>query len=398
MKKTDTFTKIAATIIFLAAVGYLVFGLINSTRVSVVTAPVVAATVSDSARASGITIRDETLLFTDKPYFSVQAEDGKSISKGGTLALAVDSESTLDRLNHIQELKLEIASLESAIENTYSSTDISNKTESILSAIITLEQSVSRKNTSVIEAASENLSSLIFENDSSTNSQERLDSLKQELETYSNAEYNASVISADYSGIFSRNTDGYEPITPAKLENLTITRLNSLMDSKQVIPSNVYGKLITSSKWYFAASIDAEHATRLTVGNTVYLDFSRYYKEKIPATVNYISAQENGQCAVVFSTKKALSETLSMRIVSADIVFSEVEGLRIPLKAAHVDESGKTFVYCVTAQRVEKKYITITDTQDEYYLVKVDNTADALREGNTIIVSGKNLFEGKVID
>ena len=101
---------------------------------------------------------------------------------------------------------------------------------------------------------------------------------------------------------------------------------------------------------------------------------------------------------MVFSTERALDDTLNMRVAAANIVFSEEDGLRVPLKAVHVDKDGKTFVYCLTAQQVEKKYVSILSTEKDYYLVSIDADADALREGNTVVVSGKDIYEGRVIE
>jgi hypothetical protein len=164
------------------------------------------------------------------------------------------------------------------------------------------------------------------------------------------------------------------------------------------VKDNVFGKLVTSEKWYFAAKVDYEHASQLTAGKQTKLLFPRYYGDVIAARVESVSAPENGMCAVVFSTERALADTLNMRKATAQVVFSETQGLRVPLKAVHVDQDVGTYVYCLTAQLVEKKYVSIIKTEGDYYIVSVDENADALREGNTLIVSGTNIYEGRVID
>ena len=53
----------------------------------------------------------------------------------------------------------------------------------------------------------------------------------------------------------------------------------------------------------------------------------------------------SGEVAVVFACNNALADTLAMRKATADVVYSEHTGLRVPLKAVHMDDDGQTFVY-----------------------------------------------------
>ena len=62
---------------------------------------------------------------------------------------------------------------------------------------------------------------------------------------------------------------------------------------------------------------------------------------------------------MVFACNNALADTLAMRKATADVVYSEHTGLRVPLKAVHMDDDGQTFVYVVTAAQLEKKTIEI---------------------------------------
>lgn len=399
MKKTDAFTKALAVVLFAAAAIYLGAWLLRSTRESVVTAPVTRSSVSDSAQADGIAVREEQLLSADKQFVSVQAEDGREVSAGQTLATAMDSEASLQRMNHIAELKLEISSLETMLSGvTASSSDVTSRDADIRSAVLELSSSVARGEVSGVEGAALNLSALVFKTDAAADSEAKLTALKKELAGYSQSSIVGSdVLTAPDSGMFSESVDGYENVTPKMLENLTVSGLNKIMSAQTDVDVKVYGKLVTSYRWYFAAELDKSYAARLSVGKTVYLDFQRYTSEKIPAKVMGISAAEDGKCAVVFYTERALSDTLAMRKASAEIVFSEEDGLRVPLKSVHVDKDG-TYVYCITAQQVEKKYVDIVSTEDDYYLVAIGEDANALREGNTVVVSGKDIHEGKVIE
>lgn len=400
MKKTDRYTRIIAIVLFAAAVCYLFGWLWRSTHTNIVTAPVEAVSITDSVQADGIAVRDETLLSSDKPYVSIRAEDGKAVASGAVIALAMSSQDALDRMNHISELELEISSLQTVLSGSGSgsrSADAAAKETDIRAAVLSLSGSVARGDLTGAASASMDLGTLVFQQDSSQASQEQLQSLQTELAGLQTGSADTVSITAQSAGVFSRSTDGYEALSSASVENLTVTKLDSMFSARQETPDGVFGKLVTSVKWYFAAKIDAEHAALLTPGKSAKLQFPRYYSGNIAVKVVSVSAAENGQCAVVFSSQRALADTLSMRRAAAQIVFSETDGLKVPLKAAHVDDKG-TYVFCLTAQRIEKKYVNIIKTEDDCYLVSVDAASNALREGNTLVVSGKNVYEGRVIE
>ena len=70
MKKTNTFTNIAMFVLFAAMLVYLGVYLFRSTQQSYATAPAVLVTVSESGQASGIVVREEQVIASDKEFLS----------------------------------------------------------------------------------------------------------------------------------------------------------------------------------------------------------------------------------------------------------------------------------------------------------------------------------------
>lgn len=397
MSRSDIYIKIIAVVLFLAFAVYLVSWIWRSTNENIEMEIVIADSVSDSVEADGIAIREEEVLYSSKQFVSIQAEDGKEISKGATLAIATDSEEDLEAANHITELNREIHRLETLTSNA-AATDVTRREENIESSIRKLASSVATGEFESADTASLDLSSLLFQQDATEKTEARLNKLKAELGSYSSHDTsNSAIVEAPSAGIFTRTTDGFESVSPSSVEEVTVSRLKELLNQDSEPEPDNYGKLIRSFQWYFLGLVDDDTAERLKVGDPASLSFSRYYSETIPSTVIHISDSEHGLKAVVFSTKYALSETMAMRHATAEIIFSESKGLRVPTSAMHVDEQGNTYVYCLTAQKVEKKDVEILNTSDSFYLVKQDSASSALHEGDTLIVSGKDLFEGKVI-
>ena len=139
-------------------------------------------------------------------------------------------------------------------------------------------------------------------------------------------------------------------------------------------------------------------ADRLNLGGSATLDFPQHYSGTVSATVFSKSEPDgSGKVAVVFACNNALADTLAMRKTTADVVYSEHTGLRVPLKAVHMDDDGQAFVYVVTAAQLEKKPIEIIYQTDDYCLVAQSTESNALRAGNEIVVTGKGLSNGQVV-
>ena len=95
-------------------------------------------------------------------------------------------------------------------------------------------------------------------------------------------------------------------------------------------------------------------ADRLNLNGSATLDFPQHYTGTVSATVMSKSEPDgSGKVAVVFACNAALSDTLAMRKTTADVVYSEHTGLRVPLKAVHMDDDGQAFVYVVTAAQLD---------------------------------------------
>ena len=136
-----------------------------------------------------------------------------------------------------------------------------------------------------------------------------------------------------------------------------------------------------------------EAAQRLRRGQKASVRFGRYYGQDLSMKVEYVSPEENGYRAVVFSCSTNMADVLSMRMQEAELVFSQESGLRIPRQALRVRDDGSTYVYVQTGLRAEARDVELIHDFGEYYMVRGEN----LRAGDDVIVSGKGLFDGKVV-
>ncbi len=400
MKRTDRLSKFIALLLFLAFAAYAAVYATRALRDTTVTAEAVAADVALGGLASGIVIREETVLSSGEKYIDVTARDGAKVAAGAALATAMRSETGLKRANRIHELELEISRVSAALDDLDSAADLTTRDEALRSAVFALAENVARHELSGLDSSALNLRSLLFSADASGVSQSELRALQRELDSLrSSASSDAAVLTAERSGVFSTLVDGYESLSASDLEDLTPASLRDLMDAPAEPPDGAYGKLVTSYRWLFAAVMSVDDAAHLTVGRTATLNFGRYYGADIYARVLSISEPEDDSVAVVFRCDTALADTLAMRCVPANVVFAEYSGIRVPAQAVETDPaSGESWLWTVTAMQLERKHVSVLYTDEDFAVIARSAEPNALREGNTVVVSGKDLYEGKVME
>lgn len=369
----------------------------RSTRNTLVTSPAVKTTLTESAAITGIAVRSETVVSSDRAYVFVSAEDGEQIPSGAVIASAMDSEAALERAGRRQELVNEIGYIRTMLSGITTTDDLTRRDDAIRTAVLAISSGVSTGNLSGLDSACMALTSLVFSGSASV-SESDLDALEQELSDLESGSYaDSEDILAPQAGLFTTIVDGREPLTPDMLSDLSPSDVKRMMDDSGAVPSGAIGKLVTGFRWYFAGIMDSGDAAKLSEGDTVTVSLGKYYGDTVKMRVEHISTSSGGRRAVVLSSLYALQETLAMREADAEIVCSQHTGLRVPAKALHVDGDGRAFVYVNTANQVAVKYVETLYETGDCFLVALQTDADALRAGDEIIVSGKTVTEGMII-
>ena len=400
MKRTDRLTNWIAFLLFLAFAAYVAVYLVRSLQGATVTAEAAVAVIELSGTASGIVIREEVTLRSAEPYIDVTAAEGEKMAAGSVLATALRSERGLERITRMHELEREIGRVSAALQELRSAGDVTRREEALENASRALAAAVARHDAAALDSASLNLEALLLEADSDAVSAANLDALTRELDSLrGSADADAQVLRAAVPGVFSAAVDGYERYGYADIRDLTPSGLRTLIENRPEPEADAYGKLVTDHRWYFAAVMSAADAAQLTPGQDVLLNFSRRYGADIPTKTLSVSDAEDGTVVVVFRCDTALTGTLAMRSATAGVIFGEFSGIRVPAGAVRTDdETGGSYVWTVTAMQLERKDIEILYADEEYVIARRGADAGSLREGNTVVVSGNDLYEGKLID
>ncbi|MBR6654942.1 MAG: hypothetical protein IKL27_09475 [Oscillospiraceae bacterium] len=386
--------KIVGAAFFVAVVVYFAIYVFSSLDTPYQTISAVEYTVRDSVGLEGIVVRDEEPLLTYYNSLHIAVENGKRVPAGGTVGIVYSSDSELQRAERIREINMEIQSLEELQESGISE---SQKLENgIKSEIQSLRSAVQNRQLDNIGALSSNVRTLVLSAaGDETSIDVELAVLYEERKNLQSVKSNPyDVIKAIQSGLFSTVADGFEDISPDDLEEMDPEALTNLMEGNRSRPELALGKLVYGSKWYFASVMEENEANDFNIGERVTMIFGKYYSEYLDMRVESIGIEDdNGNCVVIFSCSEAMVDVLDMRMQSAELIVHEDTGVRVPKKAIRVDEEGRVYVYTQTGMQAEKKIVEIMHDLGEHYVV----ASEKLRPGDIVIVSGRDIYDGKVV-
>ena len=397
MKRTNFVTRLVGILLFVAMALYLGVYLVRCLSNDLRTAPAVYVEMNDAASMSGVIVRDEEYVESSEQYLSVNAENGKALAKGDTIAVAYSSDEALQRAGQIRELELKAEYISSVLSGSSGSDSATQKESSINYAVEKLSAAAARHETDDIPTAALNVSAVVFENSSGVTQddlssiQDQITSLKQTSARDTNS------ITASESGLFATSTDGYEYLSEKDLSTLTPSGIDSLKDKAEAVPTDSIGKMVYSNAWYYAASMSVSDADKLKLNDWVSLDFGRYCSNPIKGCIISKSEAEGDKCVVVFRCTSYMSDMLAVRFADADIIFNTTSGLRVPKKACYTDDGG-TYVYISTGIQAEKIYINVLQDMDDYYLVEKSGDDKALKENNDIIITSHKIYDGMLLN
>ena len=408
MGNTDKLTKAISLLLFIALLGYVGVYVWRSVSNPIQTAIAINVTVRESANLSGIVIRDEHVIESSAAYIDVTAVEGKRLAKGQVAAVSYQSDAALERAGRVRELELEIARMETLLSSLDTAQSLAKRDSVVKNAVLSISSAVARRDLSELDINSLNLRSLVFESADSSASQEALHALQLELSgLYSGSHEGTVAILAEDSGVFSTILDGYEHLSAENISLLSPEAIRLLSQDRQEPGEYAIGKLVTSSIWYYAAVADSSEvwlpdgSEKLEAGDRAYLEFGGYYNTSISARVVSVSRDYNGECVMVFSCNEALVDTLAMRQSTSEVVYAEYTGVRVPKDAVHSETGGddtvRYYVYTLTGVQAERKPVKIIYEAEDFFLVERSIDAGALREGNDIIVTANDLYDGKIL-
>lgn len=379
----------------------------------------------DSITVSGYLVRDEEVLANNNGLVYVTREEGERVSKGNSVAVVYHSEEALSQARQLEDLRIQLEQLEYAQSVATGSQEVLKLDSNIMDSIYAIRQNMNSEQYTEAEKEASTLRTLILKRDYTYSGEGdiegQIESLTTQLRSLASATKSGSTaITVSKGGYYSSLVDGYETVlTPESLETMTPSSLREIQPDTTL--SSSVGKMIYGNTWYYVTAMATEDAALMTEGSKVTLRFVSGLEQDVPMTVERIGADEHGQSLVVLKAEQYVSITTLLRDQNAQIILKSYDGIRVPQESLRVwkrtvtDEDGTETteslvgVYCRIGVESWFKPVTVVYQGEDYYLVEANPDAMGsnmsekqreiytLRAGDEVIVSAKDLYNGKVI-
>ena len=420
MKQGKSVITFAMAAIAVALVIYFGFYVAKVFSEPYTTALAYTYTSNDSAEAVGILVRKETVLPAQTGIVDVTRSEGEKVGVGQSVAQVYRDSQAQTNQADLEALADQIQLLEYSSDG--GGVDSAAKLdENILQAVTALHAASGVGDYNQLEDQVRTLKSTVLKRGyvygnglGSEELTQKLNDLKSQYAALKQqTSSSTSSVRAPQSGVFSTLVDGYETaVTPQTVFQLTPSSLSALLAGQGKEAGGGMGKLITSTRWYFAAALPVSVAERLKEGSTATLRFSGDFDQDIDMRVDQIGEAEGDKSVVVFSTDRYLSQTTLLRQQTAELIFNSWSGLRIPKQALRMEKSTYTDketgqevqnnrlgVYALLGGRAEFKTVEVVTEGDDYYVVRsTTDESDALRAGDEVIVRATELYDGQLLE
>ena len=423
MKESTLATKVMIAVLCLGVLIYLAIYFVQGWEEDLVTTTAYAYSQDVGLEASGVVVREETVLPGSGGDVDQILAEGERAAVGDPVVLLYSDASALSTRQSIRALEAEIEQLEYALSSGAQGGSAARLDEQIISSVVSLRALTASGGLSSLEDAALNLRTMVFKRDytyGDTAAASQLSQLIQDKRSQL-ADLNRSLsqvsrtVYAPASGVFSSTVDGWESLlSPDMLPSLTAGQLLQLLTRKPAADAQAVGKLITGSTWYFAALLPGS-SSGLQEGQIYPVSFSNGYYGQVPMTLEQI-VLEDEQTLAIFSARSHLADTVPLRVETADVITKQFQGIRVPRKALRVetetvetkdDETGEVTtsqvnhygVFTVVRSQAEWQEVEVLYTADAYYVVQPVNpeAATRLRAGDEVILNSSGIYNGKVV-
>ena len=400
----DKFMKAVLFTLLCVVACYIVFSVARFEGDGFTTYKAVRYEVGDGITTSGFLVRSEQILKAGSGDIIVPTRyEGEKVGRGQVVAVAYRNEAARELQDRIDTLDQEIAQMKYAYSFAGTDVDVASLDTDILSLMNQITTAADRREYKSADKAAETIKPYLLRRYISstdaeaiwsriTEAEERLAALRAE------ADAEAGVVTAPVSGYFSGTADGYEDIlTPAFLEKATVSALKKYEGSTRR-ETGAIGKLVTSQKWFFAAVVPSRNVAALKVGNRIDVKFTYDFYDTVRMKVERISPTEEDSCILVLSSESYIQDAVSARTETANLIFADRSGLRVPKTAIYVDKEGRSGVYVLEGAEAAWKPISIIYDNGDSFIVELDKSSTKnLWPEDEIILTTEEIYNGKVM-
>lgn len=408
MKKLskNTIKYIACTVLGVLIICYFIYQVVQMNASPYKTEVAVEREVENIISTKAFAIRDEEYLKTENvngTFVSI-AEDGKRVGSGDAVAVVFQSSESASAYVRINELEKEI--------NYYK--QLKNRVGVGTNAPSSYNDSIDNACISFISASrncidSEFDEALIDLRDSITARQlavgtqlsvdAKLSSLEAELIDLKSKAVGFTTVASPNPGYYIGSVDGFEHAISYSdvLNNINCDTITNLLSySKQEVVGNIIGKLVDSFDWYFVCNIPYGDSGQLKADKKVTVNIPNTAVGSIECQIAYIGAKEGDYIPLVLKCNIMNRDVANLRIEDIEIITDEYTGIRINNKAIR-EVDGEKGVYVLRGNIIQFKKIKIISSSEEYSITEKVDDSSYLKQYDTVITEGVDLYDGKVV-
>ena len=372
--------------------------------------PISTETANYFEVVSGVTA--EAVIIRNEKYVSNSASgalhyitgDGTRAAKGGVIAEIYSDPSVSGKISRLHAVESELQSISQIEEyNNVQAADMELVNSKVDDSLNTLIRSCASGDfwgsSDLCEQLLMSLNRRQVLTNELTDFSEQKAALNQELEQLK-ASIPASTgsVVAETSGYFVSSTDGFEQVLITEdLEKITPRFLKKL--SPREIPENTIGKIVSDYEWYIAVEMSVNESLKYKPGDELTIKTAVKSAPTLGVKVNNINvSSEDDRAVVIFSCQQMNGDLATMRRGNVTVVDKIYKGLRISKRDLRVVE-GVTGVYTVSGLRLKFVPVNVIYSTEDFVICEQEfSEKDVLRLYDEVVVKGKGLYDGKVVN
>ena len=191
-------------------------------------------------------------------------------------------------------------------------------------------------------------------------------------------------VKATTSGIVSYKIDGLEDVlTPDDFSNLSEELLEKInLKAGQIISnSSESGKIVDNFSCYIAIILKSDNAKDAAIDKTIKIRLSN--EEEIPATIEYISDQDDDKKIIVLKIDKQVEELIKYRKISIDVIWWSDSGLKVP-NSAIIRDGDLTYVTRKRTGYTDKILIKVVRSNESFSIIENYTTQELAELGYSL--------------
>lgn len=397
---------IFGTVLGVIIIIYFIYQVIQINSEPYKTETAIQRKIQNTIETKAFVVRDETYLTATGPSGTIVsiAEDGKRVGSGETVAISFKTPESAAVYVKINDLNSEIEyynQLKNKVgAGTNSPSSYNNMVNSACVEYITAAKSeIGRDFEDALGDLRDAITTKQLAVGKVISVDEKLASLQAQLLEIKDKASGYTPIASPKPGYYIGSVDGYEnSVKYGDVMKMDVSSINTLLSSSpSEPPENVMGKLVDAFNWYILCNVPYDVSGTLEVGKTVKIKVPNMSADTFECTIENKGDKDGDSIPLILKCGLMNRDVAKLRIADIQIITDEFMGFRISNDAVREVDSQKG-VYVLRGNTVQFKKINIIYSSEEYSIIESSaDDSSYIRQYDTVITQGVDLYDGKVI-